>query len=127
MAPARSGREDGLVVGVGREHNDLRPRMLGAHATCRFDAVDVRHPHILRHHAFRVPPSHPLSTAARRGAQASPRGRHYAIAGTTIGSATDLQSALLQHKPGQTVNVTWTDQSGQSHTANVTLASGPAL
>jgi S1-C subfamily serine protease len=50
-----------------------------------------------------------------------------AIAGTTIGSATDLQSALLQHKPGQTVNVTWTDQSGQSHTTNVTLATGPAL
>ena len=50
-----------------------------------------------------------------------------AIGSTTIGSATDLQTALLQHKPGQTVTVTWTDQSGQSHTANVTLATGPAL
>ena len=50
-----------------------------------------------------------------------------AIGSTTIGSATDLQFVLLQHKPGQTVNVTWTDQSGQSHSANVTLASGPAL
>ncbi len=45
--------------------------------------------------------------------------------GTTISSPTDLSNAMESHHPGDTVQLTWTDQSGQSHTAGVTLASGP--
>ena len=45
--------------------------------------------------------------------------------GTTISSPTDLSNALESRHPGDTVQLTWTDQSGQSHTAGVTLASGP--
>jgi S1-C subfamily serine protease len=49
-----------------------------------------------------------------------------AVDGTTIGSASDLTAALAKHKPGQSVTITWTDPEGASHTATVTLASGPA-
>jgi S1-C subfamily serine protease len=45
--------------------------------------------------------------------------------GTSIGSATDLTNALEKHHPGDTVQLTWTDASGQSQTAGVKLASGP--
>jgi S1-C subfamily serine protease len=49
-----------------------------------------------------------------------------AVNGTTVGSATDLHNALANDKPGTTVTVTWTDTSGQSHSASVTLTTGPA-
>lgn len=48
------------------------------------------------------------------------------VNGTTVGSATDLHNALANDKPGTKVTITWTDTSGQSHSASVTLASGPA-
>ena len=48
------------------------------------------------------------------------------VGGAAVNTATDLQTALRKYKPGQSVDVTWTDQSGQSHTARVTLATGPA-
>ncbi|CAM5365137.1 S1C family serine protease [Leifsonia shinshuensis] len=48
-----------------------------------------------------------------------------AIDGTAIGSSQDLTAALAAHHPGDSVAVTWTDASGSSHTAQVTLAQGP--
>jgi S1-C subfamily serine protease len=48
------------------------------------------------------------------------------VGGTTIGSAEDLTGVLAGYDPGDTVPVTWTDTAGTSHTAQVTLASGPA-
>lgn len=45
--------------------------------------------------------------------------------GKTITSATDLTNFLGAYHPGDTVQLTWTDTSGQTHTAGVTLASGP--
>jgi S1-C subfamily serine protease len=48
------------------------------------------------------------------------------IDGKAIGSADDLSTALSAHRPGDSVQVGWVDQSGQSHTATVRLASGPA-
>jgi S1-C subfamily serine protease len=49
------------------------------------------------------------------------------IAGTPITSVADLGNVVYGYKPGDQVQVTWTDQSGASHTATVTLTTGPAL
>ncbi len=48
------------------------------------------------------------------------------VAGHTIASSTEVSSALAQHHPGDKITIGWTDQAGQSHTATVTLGSGPA-
>ncbi len=48
------------------------------------------------------------------------------VGSTTITSASALQSAVGKYHPGTKVVVTWTDASGVSHHASVTLASGPA-
>jgi S1-C subfamily serine protease len=48
------------------------------------------------------------------------------IGGTTITSATDVSTALAGQQPGDPVTVTWTDATGQSQSATVTLATGPA-
>ncbi len=45
--------------------------------------------------------------------------------GKTITSSTDLSNALENQHPGDTVQLTWTDSSGQSHTASVKLTTGP--
>jgi len=45
--------------------------------------------------------------------------------GKPIASANDLTNLLGAHHPGDTVQLQWTDQSSQSHTAGVTLTSGP--
>jgi S1-C subfamily serine protease len=45
--------------------------------------------------------------------------------GQTVNSGTDIQKILVGEHPGDQVTIGWTDQSGQSHTATVTLASGP--
>jgi S1-C subfamily serine protease len=47
------------------------------------------------------------------------------IDGTAISSASDLTPAIQGHKPGEKIKVTWTDQSGTSHTATATLTTGP--
>jgi S1-C subfamily serine protease len=49
-----------------------------------------------------------------------------AIGGTTITSADDVSTALTGQDPGDPVTVTWTDTTGQSLSATVTLATGPA-
>jgi S1-C subfamily serine protease len=48
------------------------------------------------------------------------------VDGKPIGSADDLGPALHQHKPGESVRVTWVDSSG-THSATVNLVSGPAI
>jgi S1-C subfamily serine protease len=48
------------------------------------------------------------------------------VAGHTIKSTTDVSSALATYHPGDKISLGWTDQAGQSHTATVTLGSGPA-
>jgi S1-C subfamily serine protease len=49
-----------------------------------------------------------------------------AVDGRTVTSANSLKSTLTGAKPGQQVRVTWTDQSGNSHSATITLTKGPA-
>jgi len=48
------------------------------------------------------------------------------IGGESIASPTSLRDHLVAHHPGDRVSVTWQDQSGQTHSANVQLATGPA-
>jgi len=48
------------------------------------------------------------------------------VAGHTVTSSSDIQSALASHHPGDRISLSWTDQSGQSHTVTVTLTAGPA-
>ncbi|MGO4276552.1 PDZ domain-containing protein, partial [Paenibacillus sp. TAF58] len=48
-----------------------------------------------------------------------------AVNGTAISSSQELSAALGSLKPGQRVSISWTDQSGASHDATVTLARGP--
>jgi len=48
-----------------------------------------------------------------------------AVDGHAIDSPDSLTSVLRSHHPGDSVKVTWSDQGGQSHTADVTLAAGP--
>jgi len=49
-----------------------------------------------------------------------------AIGGTAINSADDVSSTLAGYSPSDSVRVTWTDASGESQSATVTLATGPA-
>jgi S1-C subfamily serine protease len=49
-----------------------------------------------------------------------------AFNGQTITSATALTHAKDGLKPGAQVSITWVDGSGNSHTATITLTSGPA-
>ncbi|HVC99923.1 MAG TPA: trypsin-like peptidase domain-containing protein [Candidatus Dormibacteraeota bacterium] len=49
------------------------------------------------------------------------------VAGGPIASTSDLGNALHAYRPGDQVQVTWTDQVSASHTAMITLTTGPAL
>jgi S1-C subfamily serine protease len=48
------------------------------------------------------------------------------VGGQSVSSSQDIANVLVKYHPGQSISVSWVDSSGQSHTANVTLASGPA-
>jgi len=48
------------------------------------------------------------------------------VDGTGIANSTALHNALASTKPGQQVRLTWTDPSGASHSATVTLVAVPA-
>jgi S1-C subfamily serine protease len=50
-----------------------------------------------------------------------------AVDGKAVSSSSGLQSLILAHKPGDSVNVAFTDAYGQSQTATVTLGSGPPV
>lgn len=47
------------------------------------------------------------------------------VAGHTVTSGSDLQSAIARYRPGDKVTVVWQDQLGQSHSSVVTLSQGP--
>jgi S1-C subfamily serine protease len=49
-----------------------------------------------------------------------------ALNGTAVTSADSLSTAIAAFNPGDKVTVTYTDANGQSHTATVTLGTGPA-
>ncbi|MDQ1733345.1 MAG: hypothetical protein QOK10_3504 [Pseudonocardiales bacterium] len=66
----------------------------------------------------------PNSAAAKAGIAAG--STITKVDGTSIASATALSSAMAKHNPGDSVSVSWTDANGASHTANVTLGTGPA-
>jgi S1-C subfamily serine protease len=48
-----------------------------------------------------------------------------ALDGQSVDSATAISSILVPHHPGDKVQISWVDSSGQSHTASVDLGSGP--
>jgi S1-C subfamily serine protease len=48
------------------------------------------------------------------------------VGGQSVSSSEDIAHALVQYHPGDSISISWVDQYGQSHTANVTLATGPA-
>jgi S1-C subfamily serine protease len=48
------------------------------------------------------------------------------VGGQQVTSSTDVQRILVGHHPGDKISIGWTDASGQTHTATVTLTSGPA-
>jgi S1-C subfamily serine protease len=48
-----------------------------------------------------------------------------ALNGATVDSNATLRHLIVAHNPGDSVSVAWTDAAGSSHTANVTLGSGP--
>jgi S1-C subfamily serine protease len=48
------------------------------------------------------------------------------VGGTAVGSADDLSTALAGYAPGDRARIGWTDASGATHSATVTLATGPA-
>jgi S1-C subfamily serine protease len=47
------------------------------------------------------------------------------VGGRSVTSPDTLQTVMLSHHPRDQVTVTWIDQSGQTHSATLTLASGP--
>jgi S1-C subfamily serine protease len=49
-----------------------------------------------------------------------------ALAGQSVSSAEDISQALVKYHPGDSISITWVDETGQSHTSTLTLASGPA-
>ncbi|PRZ42236.1 S1-C subfamily serine protease [Antricoccus suffuscus] len=48
------------------------------------------------------------------------------LGGRPATTSSGLQSNLDSYRPGQQTTITWTDTAGQSHTATLTLAQGPA-
>ena len=48
------------------------------------------------------------------------------VGGQSVSSASDISQILVKYHPGDKISISWVDQSGQSQTATVTLASGPA-
>jgi S1-C subfamily serine protease len=48
------------------------------------------------------------------------------VGGQQISSSADVAHILVKYHPGDSISIGWVDQSGQSHTATVTLTTGPA-
>ena len=49
-----------------------------------------------------------------------------ALGGQSVSTPEDISHVLVKYHPGDSISISWVDQAGQSHTANVTLANGPA-
>jgi hypothetical protein len=43
-----------------------------------------------------------------------------------VTSAAQIQSILKAYRPGDKISISWIDNSGQTHTATIVLAAGPA-
>jgi S1-C subfamily serine protease len=67
-----------------------------------------------------------VSGSAAAGAGLTAGDQITSVAGHTVTSSTEIQSVLGNYRPGDKISISWTDQSGQSHTATVTLSAGPA-
>jgi len=65
----------------------------------------------------------PGSAAAKAGLAAGDTIE--SVGGHAVASASELQTVIEGFHPGDRVTVTWADQFGQSHTATVTLTTGP--
>jgi S1-C subfamily serine protease len=65
----------------------------------------------------------PDSPAANAGLE--PGDTIIAVDGQAVSSVNDIVAALDAHHPGDSVNVTWMDTSGQRHGATVKLIAGP--
>jgi S1-C subfamily serine protease len=48
------------------------------------------------------------------------------VDGKSVSSAQNVATTIAGHHPGDKITLGWTDASGQSHTATITLATGPA-
>ncbi len=48
------------------------------------------------------------------------------VGGQSVATAQDIAQVLVKYHPGDSISIGWVDQSGQSQTTTVTLASGPA-
>ena len=66
----------------------------------------------------------PGSAAAQAGLAAGDQ--ITSVGGHAVSSSPEIASVLQQYHPGQKISISWTDQAGQSHTATVTLTTGPA-
>ena len=66
----------------------------------------------------------PGQAAAQAGLQ--PGDVITSVGGQPISAAEQVEKALVGHHPGDRISIGWTDQSGQSHAATVTLGTGPA-
>ena len=49
-----------------------------------------------------------------------------ALGGTSVSSFEDVQRVLVKYHPGDSIQIAYLDQNGQSHTTTATLATGPA-
>ena len=49
-----------------------------------------------------------------------------ALGGQSVSTPEDIAHVLVKYHPGNSISISWLDQSDQSHTATVTLAPGPA-
>jgi S1-C subfamily serine protease len=47
------------------------------------------------------------------------------VGSTHVSTAKELRAAVASHSPGDSMTVTWTDSTGSSHGATVTLGTGP--
>ena len=48
------------------------------------------------------------------------------VGGQSVSAAQDIANVLVKYHPGDSISISWVDQSGQSQTTTVTLANGPA-
>ena len=48
------------------------------------------------------------------------------VGGQSVSTSQNIAQALVKYHPGDSISISWVDQSGQSQTTTVTLASGPA-
>jgi S1-C subfamily serine protease len=49
-----------------------------------------------------------------------------ALGGHSVSTAEDITQTLVPYHPGQKISITWVNTAGQSQTATITLATGPA-